>query len=266
MKIGSLCTGYGGLDLAVEKHFGGMVTWCSEIEAAPAKVLETRYPGVPNVGDLTLLDWGDLEKVDILCGGFPCQPFSTAGLRKGEEDERAIFQYIADGISVLRPGIVILENVPGLLTLGGVSVIGALTSLGYECRWGVIRASDAGAPHRRARWFCIGYATGRDGRHQKPETLYKADGQATEPRKPASAVTDCWAEYGPAIRRWSTVMGRPPAKPVTEGKLNPWFLEWMMGLEEGWVCDIDLSRSQKLKIIGNGVVPQQAALAFKLLA
>jgi len=155
VRLGSLCSGYGGLDHAVASHYGADLAWVSEIDKDCSLLLAARFPNVPNLGDLTKVDWDQVEAVDILCAGFPCQPFSHAGKRLGGDDERAIFAYIADAIRVLRPGIVVLENVAGILTLGGPGVLGEVAGLGYDCRWGVVRASDAGAPHRRARWFCV---------------------------------------------------------------------------------------------------------------
>jgi len=155
MQILSLCSGYGGLDLAVEKFFGATTTYWSETDSAAAEVMAARWPDASPLGDLTKLNPHELSDIDIVCAGFPCQPFSTAGLRKGNDDERAIFQYIGDIISVLRPRVVVLENVQGILTRGGPEVIGTLTHFGYDSRWLIVRASDAGAPHRRARWFCI---------------------------------------------------------------------------------------------------------------
>ena len=152
MRLGSFCTGYGGLDMAVEAHYGAHLAWCSEVDKDCNQLLAHHWPGVPNLGDLTKVDWDQVEPVDIMCAGFPCQPFSHAGKRLGGDDERAIFAYIADAVGVLRPGIVVLENVAGILTLGGPGVVGTLAGLGYDLRWGVVRASDAGAPHRRARW------------------------------------------------------------------------------------------------------------------
>ena len=131
--------------------------WYSEVDKNCNKILEHRFPGVTNIGDLTQIEnWNDIPKVDLICAGFPCQPYSTAGLdRKGDEDERAIFQYIADSLGVLGFPELFLENVSGILTLGGTSVIGSLAEIGYDCQWQIVRASDAGACHRRARWFCI---------------------------------------------------------------------------------------------------------------
>tara|TARA_R110002020_G_scaffold323100_4_gene538862 strand:+ start:4516 stop:5472 length:957 start_codon:yes stop_codon:yes gene_type:complete len=155
---GSFCTGYGGLDIAVEEFFDAETVWYSEIDTKCNTILE-QHNYKNNLGDLTKIDWNQVEQVDIMSAGFPCQPFSVASHnRKGMNDERAIFPWIAHGISVLRPRIVILENVGGLLNLGGTSVIGMLTEIGYDCRWSVISASEAGAPHQRRRWFCIAEA------------------------------------------------------------------------------------------------------------
>ena len=122
MRIGSFCSGYGGLDLAVAAHFDATVAWHSELDKDCARVLAARFPGVPNLGDLTaVLDWRQVEPVDVVCAGYPCQPYSHAGKRQGDDDDRAIFSYIATAISVLRPRILCLENVSGHLTLGGRS-------------------------------------------------------------------------------------------------------------------------------------------------
>lgn len=155
--LGSLFSGVAGLDRAVEAVTGATTAWFVEFDAAPSKVLERHYPGVPNYGDVTAVDWAQVEPVDILTAGYPCQPFSHAGKRKGTDDERHLWPYVEVAIGVLRPRLVVLENVAGHLTLGGPTVIGSLTALGYDARWGVVRASDAGAPHRRARLFIVAH-------------------------------------------------------------------------------------------------------------
>lgn len=81
---------------------------------------------------------------------------------------------------------------------------------------------------------------------------------------PQAAQMD-WAQFEPAIKRWEKVLGRPAPEPLADGKLNPLFTEWLMGLPEGWITDIDISWSQKIKACGNGVVRQQAKLALERL-
>ena len=297
MRLGSFCTGYGGLDMAVESHYGAHLAWCSEVDKDCNQLLAHHWPGVPNLGDLTKVDWDQVEPVDIMCAGFPCQPFSHAGKRLGGDDERAIFAYIADAVGVLRPGIVVLENVAGLLTLGGPGVVGTLTGLGYDLRWGVVRASDAGAPHRRARWFCVASDTDsvagakaipgdrRPGEVARPGTVERTlrpdSGAATDTDerglksiRPGGGLGE--ADNGPcptyrlgpydfAVRRWERILGRPAPAPTDDRGLRPGFVEWMMGLPDGHVCALGMSRTAELKMLGNGVCPQQAALALTLI-
>jgi len=104
--------------MAVEQVFGGEVAWFSEIDPAASKVLAHRFPGVPNLGDITAVEWDDVPAVDILCGGFPCQDVSAAGKRAGIKDgtRSGLWAVFADAIDALRPRIVVVENVRGLLS------------------------------------------------------------------------------------------------------------------------------------------------------
>jgi len=303
MKLGSFCTGYGGLDLAVEAFYGAELAWYSEIDKDCNKLLEMHFPGVTNIGDLTVQNWEEVEAVDIICAGFPCQPFSHAGFRKGEEDERAIFSYIADCVSVLRPRIVVLENVAGILTLGGAAVIGALAQIGYDAKWSLVRASDIGAPHRRSRWFCIATDTSSVGlqefrselrlgekkrktrsvdgngsdddefvtnsyipRLQRHRRLEENRSERRQPPSESNRASCNWGRYEQAIRRWEYITGRPAPLPTDERGLNTSFTEWVMGLEENWVCNQGLSRTGELRVMGNGVVPAQAFRALEILS
>jgi DNA (cytosine-5)-methyltransferase 1 len=118
LKCGSLFSGYGGLDLAVEEVFGARTVWFAETDPAAAKVYSSHWPGVPNLGDVTMVDWGGVERVDVLCGGFPCQSVSVSGLRHGlaEGTQSNLWAEMATAISALRPRWVVAENVPGLLS------------------------------------------------------------------------------------------------------------------------------------------------------
>ena len=327
LKIGSLCTGYGGLDMAVEAYFNAETVWTCEYDKHASKVIEKQI-NKPNHGDLKTTDWATVEPIDILTAGYPCQPFSHAGLRKGADDERHLWPYIKEIIRTLRPRYVILENVRGHFKLGFPEVLGDLTSIGYDAKWRIVRASDVGAPHRRERLFIVAYpqftnpdslgcslvehesgAQGDKGQPQfEPEYVGKQiitnpDSDArTQPRRAnreisaesiglsrgqnerqtgtqfrssAKTITD---SYGDEQQRDGSVSGlgsrfnsraemclQTPADPLVDGKLNPKFVEYMMGLPEGWVTDCDISRAQQLKILGNGVVPQQAYKALKLL-
>ena len=164
MRIGSLFSGYGGADLAVRSVFPDATpAWFVEYDKHPSAILAKRFPGVPNYGDVTTVDWAAVEPVDILTAGWPCQPFSHAGQRRGTDDDRHLWPYVADALRVLRPRYLFGENVAGHLSLGFDTVLADLAALGFDARWGVVRASDAGAPHRRARLFIVATAADESG-------------------------------------------------------------------------------------------------------
>lgn len=355
-------------------------------------MLAARFPGVPNLGDVTTADWTALGSIHILTAGYPCQGFSLAGQRKGVEDDRFIWPAVADAIRVLRPRAVLLENVAGHRSLGFGRVLGDLATLGFNADWVSVRASDVGGAHKRERVFIlaqpadspgIGHwypgqtrrrgfsptAVGggpllptpdathgrkstrtslllpgvvellptpraspnenrqtkrtpsqeagthgrnlaaeictlfptptaeRYGSNQSPSpgaavrhgldsiglllpTPRATDGTKGGPNQrgssgdlmlPSAVQPDLWGAYAPAVARWEAVLGRPapePTEPGRDGKprLAARFVEWLMGLPDGHVCDVPgLSRNDQLRLLGNGVVYQQAAHALHLL-
>lgn len=299
MKIGSLCTGYGGLDLAVEQVFNAHTVWYSEFDKHVSKIMEQHRPDLPNLGDLTKTDWSKVESIDILTAGYPCQPFSGAGQRKGTNDPRHIWPSIAEALRILKPSYIILENVRGHLSLGFGDVLRDLYYLGYDARWQIVRASDIGAAHQRARLFIVAYPKSSRWRSQQNRQrssdstkgnglgpVNKSDSCITpnpygnahaQPRRADSSIRGTsseiingsdrkidWGRYQDAITRWERLT-RPAPIPITDQRLEPKFVEWMMGLPDGWVTDTPLSRSQQLKALGNGVVPQQAIYAISQL-
>lgn len=311
MLIGSLCTGYGGLDLAAKQVYeDGHIAWVCDNSVASAKLLAHRYPFVPNLGDLTDVDWEAVPVVDVLTAGFPCQPVSVAGRKLGKDDDRWIWPNIIDCVRVLRPRWIVLENVPGILRIGMGDILGSLASLGYDARWKCIPASDVGAPHNRNRWFAVAYPKrGELQLHRNPGIMGNPSseklGERYQRERSGNTIVDSgsvssytnqqglerypweelsegestsgdfetqWGKFGDAIYRWELILGRCAPVPLTEGKthkerLNPVFVEWMMGLPEGWVTGVPgLSYREQLHLLGNGVVPQQAASAIRLLA
>lgn len=186
MKIGSLFTGAGMLDKAVEAVFQGTVAWQAEIDPSASKLLAYHWPGIPNLGDVTQIDWQNVERVDVLCGGFPCQDVSAAGKQAGirEGTRSGLWSVFVEAIDALQPKFVVIENVKGLLSAKafrtvhlepGVADVGAgydrplraagavlgdLSERGYNAKWATVAASDAGAPHRRDRVFILATHTG----------------------------------------------------------------------------------------------------------
>ncbi|MFF7348739.1 DNA cytosine methyltransferase [Streptomyces antimycoticus] len=141
--------------MAVQEVFGGSLAWVADNDPGAARILAHHHPRVPNLGDITAVDWEDVEPVDILCGGYPCQPFSSAGKRKGTADARHIWPHIACALGVLRPRYGIFENVAGHLSLGFDTVLSDLAARGFDAEWCTLRASDIGASHQRKRLFLL---------------------------------------------------------------------------------------------------------------
>lgn len=200
MRIGSLFSGAGGLDLAALELFpGSSMAWHSEVDSAAAKVLAHHWPGVPNLGDITKIGWATVEPVDVIIGGFPCQDVSAAGKRAGlaEGTRSGLWSHMATAIDVLRPKVVLIENVRGLLSAEAVrsvesgtddvggpggsgpvlralgAVLGDLADLGFDAEWTCLPASNVGACHRRERVFILAYPadadiTGSQGSGQRP--------------------------------------------------------------------------------------------------
>ncbi|MCZ1008539.1 DNA cytosine methyltransferase [Streptomyces lydicus] len=163
LRIGSVCTGYGGLDMAVQAVFGGELAWVADNDPGASRILAHRHPGVPNLGDITAADFSRVAAVDVVCGGYPCQPFSSAGKRKGVADARHIWPHIARALGVLRPRYAVFENVAGHLSLGFDAVLADLAALGFDARWCTLRASDVGAAHQRNRLFVVAWPADAGG-------------------------------------------------------------------------------------------------------
>lgn len=334
LTLGSLCTGYGGLDLAAAEVLDARPVWVADPAPGAAAVLAHRFPTVPNLGDLTAVDFGQVPRVDVLCAGFPCQDLSYAGRGAGirEGTRSGLWHVIADAVGVLRPRYLILENVAAIVARrpGLDVVLSDLAALGLTAEWACVRASDVGAPHARNRWFLLAVdptgavadpahlrhqrtrhpRAGRggpahrrdaaahpacDGRHQgrpqpareqgRPDAALgrgeavadpgRAGRQGRRPadpdRWPVAADRAVWGRYAAAIGRWEHLTGRTAPHPTEPGRggrrrLSPRFVEWLMGLPDGWVTDVpDLSRTRQLTLLGNGVVPAQGAATLAAL-
>lgn len=161
-NIISFCTGYSGLELGIKRAGVDVRTICYlEIEVYVQAVLvkaiqEGRLCPAPIWTNVKSFDARPFRGVvDGITGGFPCQPFSSAGKRKGQEDPRHLWPSIANAIRLCRPGWVFLENVPGLVTLGLRDVLQDLGQMGYRTTWGIFSAEEVGAPHQRKRVFIL---------------------------------------------------------------------------------------------------------------
>ena len=251
LTVGSLFSGIGGLDLGLERA-GMKVIWQSEIDPYCNKVLKKHWPKVTNHGNIKDINWGNVERPDVICGGYPCQPFSTAGKRRGTDDPRHLWPWVRDAISALRPSYAILENVRGHLSMGGLQVIGELAEIGYDAEWRVVSAAGMGAPHRRERIIIVAYPNDTRGRtpdsdmeqqraqgKQERQAVISRHGVSDAVQKwPTPQANDAKNPYA-RVREFSqaTMLGEAVlnADPLTAGgKLNPMWVEWLMGFPLGW--------------------------------
>jgi len=300
LTIGSLCSGTGALDMAVRDVLDAETVWHADPDPGASAILAHHWPSVPNLGDITAIDWASVAPVDVLTAGFPCQDLSYAGRGAGikEGTRSGLWYTVAAAVHALRPGLVVLENVRAIVARrpGLDVVLASLADLGFDAEWTCLRASDVGAPHERWRWFLIAWPAdaplvglewsgcARDRRTGSADgRLAPADTDRPGPRperhsapqagQPAPLGHDAggrdvdWGVYAPAIDRWARILGRPAPRPADDhGRLNPAFVEWLMDPPEGHVTTVPgLSRAAQLRALGSGVPPRQAAAALRLL-
>ena len=279
-RVGSLFSGIGGLDLGFERA-GFEVVWFCEADGFCRKVLAKHWPGVVCYEDVRALHGladaehsgpsrtgrepqpeGALngavhayaEEVDVLIGGFPCQDVSHAGKRAGLEGARSgLWSEFGRLIGELRPRVAVMENVPGLFTLGIDAVLGDLAALGYDAEWATLRASDVGAPHRRERVFIVAYPGGAGCAERVVQRSIRAGakradaGEAVDmggrwPARPGEAQYEWEPPRVVASSRTQSPMGLLPSR------LPPGLPRW---------------RRSALQALGNSVVPQVAEIVAR---
>lgn len=270
----SLCSGYGGIDLGLRRVIPNLRTVAyAEIEAFACELLLSRMESgsldaAPIWSNLKSFPWAAFSgRVDVLSGGYPCQPFSAAGKRLGADDERHLWPAIAAGIRILRPRLCFFENVEGHISLGLRTVVDELGAMGYRATWGAFSAAEVGAPHQRKRVFILAYREGAG--LEGHDRLFAGCGQsrwhASEQARPA-----CWSDSGGDV--WPSRPGEPQhgwEPPRVVGQTQPKVGGDADG-SAGWMdyaklcvsCD---NRTDELRLLGNGVVPATAARAFTVL-
>lgn len=244
MKFGSLFSGIGGLDLGLERA-GMQCVWQSEIDPYASRVLKKHWPDIPNLGDINEIDWQTVSRVDLICGGYPCQPFSLRGARRGENDPRHLWPKFADAIRILRPRYALLENVASHLSLGFGHVLADLATLGYDTKWDCIPAAAVGAPHLRDRLFVI--ATRNDMEHTN-----KTNSRTQLATNTTTGQRHC--ENRPAREPMVSRLSRRSSIPSWRPESTNWPIEPDMGRMANGVPD----RLDRLAGLGNAVVPQVA--------
>jgi DNA (cytosine-5)-methyltransferase 1 len=318
LTVGSLFTGIGGIDLGLERTGHFRTIWMSEIDKYANQVLAKHWPNVPNLGNIKEIDFGTVERPDVLVGGYPCQPFSYAGKRRGETDPRHLWPECLRALRVLRPRYALFENVRGHLSMGFARVLGDLASIGFDAEWQIIPAASVGAPHRRDRLFIVAYPNNWGCASGTKETESELDrcGQdvaergrsdTNNPRLQEQSADMADADSKPGhdrghsnsqgtIREWSTVQKpisrsggyvahaesstRRSAEPHNLREVfrqtsepreqtsdsrpdNNW---WEVEPDVGRVANGVPARVDRLKGLGNAVVPQVAELIGYMIA
>ena len=214
VKVGSLFSGIGGLDLGLERA-GMEVVYQVEKDPYCQKVLAKHWPGVPCYEDIKEIDFSTLPTVDLICGGFPCQPVSCAGKRRGDQDERWLWPEFYRAICEARPRWVLVENVPGLLSVsngrlfGGI--LGDLARSWYDAEWDLLPAAAFGAPHLRFRLFLVAYARSGTGTWGPSEPGWEEARGATAGGN-GEVVADSNGEVGDTKRTPGQEIFRPEAE------------------------------------------------------
>lgn len=251
----SLFSGIGGLDLAAEWAGFTTVGQC-EMADYPTAVLEKHWPDVPRWRDIRTLTkegfyerTGGLRTVDVISGGFPCQPFSVAGKQRGKKDERFLWPEMLRVIRELRPHCVVGENVPGIIGIAARQVVEDLERVGYHVVVFNFEAAAVGAWHRRARCFFVGIDDLSDA-----ESLgQQGDRTDGEPERGARSAK----EKPEGLR---AVCDTLPGRRDWDGR------QWAVEPGVGRVADGLPCRVERIRALGNAVVPQQAYPIFRALA
>lgn len=234
-KIGSLFSGIGGFELGLERAIPAETIWQVEQDKFCQSILKKHWPKAKIYDDVRNITKDNVEPVDILCGGFPCQDISIAGKTRGLKGEKSgLWWEMWRIISELRPRIIVLENVSNILRLGGREVVGSLAQIGYDAEWTTLRASDFGAPHRRERWFCVAYPNSEFLDNDK-SMEWKKRGQKTSSTRKMDAFNKISRKRTSNNPRWEENVHPPQFCHVDDGIPN---------------------RVARLKALGNAIVPQ----------
>jgi DNA (cytosine-5)-methyltransferase 1 len=265
-----LFSGIGGIGLALDEWVR-VVAYCERDKYAQSVLLsrmaERQIASAPIWDDVTTLRGEMLPRIDIIFGGFPCQDISSAGLRAGLAGERSgLFFEIVRLAKETRAPFVFLENVPAIRTRGLREVVGAFAKMGYDSRWTCLSASSLGAPHKRERWFLLAHANGSELRNEQRWSSGKCWQRENESRDNGSAGimadTDCPGLEGLAetevSRQWQRQI-KTRADSLSNGQF------WAVEPNVGRVVNGLPNRVDRIKCLGNSVVPIQAKTAFEKL-
>jgi len=250
MMFGSLFSGIGGIEIGLERA-GMACKWQVEIDDYCNKVLAKHWPNVKRYRDVRETGRHNLEPVDLICGGYPCQPFSQAGLRKGAADDRHLWPEMFRVIQELRPNWVLGENVAGHVSLGLDNVLSDLESEGYSTRPFVVPACAVDAPHRRDRVWIVANRPGEQG--------YGGDsgvsGEGKRKFRGSGRGSDLANAHVPRPQGHRGLCERSSEQSFG-ARGEPLCPSWLPEPAVGRVANGVPKRVDRLRCLGNAVVPQ----------
>ena len=264
----SLFSGIGGLDIAFEQVGGKILAFC-ELEPFCRKVLRKHWPNVPIFGDIRELtkeaidNEGIRQTVDVVYGGFPCQPFSVAGKQEGKDDARYLWPEFSRLVRELKPSWVVAENVPGILRIAADDVCADLEREGYEVGIWNYEAASVGAPHRRERVFFVAHAgcTLRQ-RISKQGDIREASGaRNADAVEQPSSTHSTYTDSGEEVKSGVGLLADGISAPL-DGSVETY---WDRTPEPERVVQGMKDIGARLRALGNAVVPQQAYPLFKAI-
>lgn len=259
-----LFAGIGGMSIALQQWVRP-IAYC-EIDPYCQGVLISRMEDkkislAPVWDDIRSFDGSSwYGGVEIIYGGFPCQGISVAGLGKGLEDERSgLFFEIVRLAKEIQPSYIFLENVPAISTRGGLEIVREVTEMGYDCRWCVISAASIGAPHKRERWFCLGRYP--NSKCKNSEQSFSLQRWSQENTKSAGICSDV-ANTRFICQRCIQEPGKEDRASFHDPRCSRF---WEVEPNVDRVADGVFQRVDRIRALGNAVVPEQAKKAFKIL-
>lgn len=264
----ALCSGFGGIERGLESRIDGFKTVCHVEGEAYAvanlvkKIQEGAIHEAPVWSNVQTFDGTPWRgKLDIITGGFPCQPHSSAGKLLGQKDPRNLWPDVKRIIGEVSPRILFLENVSNINNTIGPSIVGDLAEMGYNSAWCVVRASEVGAPHRRARWFIMAIANTYNSNESNMRIHESFEG-SSKLEKVTLSDTDS-ERSGKSRLLFERTNGKLISGSIQEGIIEDW---WAVEPPVDRMVDGVAHWVDRLRGCGNGVVPQQAAYAFDILS
>lgn len=256
MRVLDLFSGIGGFSLGLEAAGMETVAFC-EIDTFCQKVLEKHWPDVPIFNDVRNLYYEG--SVDVICGGYPCQPFSFAGKRKGQDDDRHLWPAMFNLVKKYRPSWVIGENVAGHFSMGLDQVLFDLESEGYSATTFIIPACAINAPHRRDRLWIIANRPSESGAtSSKRENSSPEEGKLRGMGSKTDILSNSnsWRQSGSGEYEQSVNTEKGENRKAISSFTSCGQEQWAVEPELGRVANGIPDRMDRLKCLGNAVVPQ----------